>query len=210
MSETNLKAIFKQALEQSALGEIQFTLRIAEQRMRDFHLPEQTVAVMREMRARELALTGVKGTKAMQTESLRLVQRYRASIPGYASSFKRVSFPVGLRKDGSRKWVSHRTLLRQRLTPLSIMDVQALIQPEPVAAPAPVKRAAKAKPQSAAPIAPQPCPACAARVHARATNPKSKFGCPVCWKQRLTQTGPTTHTCLNCGLVAIVNTGDAF
>ena len=181
----DLKTIFKQALEQAALGDLQFTLRIAEQRMQTLVMPESTVGIMRDMRARELSLIGVRGTKAMQTESLRLVSRYRASIPGYAA--------FGISK------------LAVRLKPLSLLDVQAIIHPaEPVSAPAPVKRRT-VKPSAV--VAPQPCQACAARVHARATNPKSKFGCPVCWKSRLMQTGPNTHECPNCGLVAIVNVG---
>jgi predicted RNA-binding Zn-ribbon protein involved in translation (DUF1610 family) len=212
---TDLKTIFKVAMQQAALGDLQFCLRNAEKRMQDFEMPAETIRIMREMRTRELSLIGVTGTVAMQRESWRLIQQYRASLPGWASSLKPMTLPVGQRRHGGRKWVSHRTVLTQRLTPLSLQDVQAIIHPDvvPIVTPAPLRAARKVAPK-AAPVAapaaePQPCPTCAARVHARATNPKSKFGCPVCWKSRLMQTGPTTHECPNCGLVAIVNVGKA-
>jgi hypothetical protein len=194
----DLKTVFKLALEGAALGDLQFTLRIAEQRMQDYHLPERTVGIMREMRARELSLIGVKGTKAMQTESQRLIDRYRQSIPGYGDSRKRVGFPIGTRKDGSRKWVSHRTVLQQRLAPLSLLDVQAIIQPEPVAAPAPKaqKRVAVAKP-TLVPAQPPPMPA-------KPLAPLS--GCPVCRTSRvLAKTSDTSFECTNCGVFLQMN-----
>jgi hypothetical protein len=193
-SDPSVKEIFKRALEQAALGDLQFTLRIAEKRMMDYELPERTVEIMREMRARELSLIGVKGTKAMQTESLRLVSRYRESIPGYGSSLRRISFPVGLRKDGSRKWVSHRTVLKQRAVPLSLLDVQAIIHPaEPVSAPAPVKRKTVAKTQP--PVSNIPAPTLDWPVKALAPHTL----CPVCRGPRmLVKTSDTCFVCSCC------------
>lgn len=78
-----MKALYKAALEQAALGDLQFTLRIAEQRMAEYEMPSETIEILRQMRQRERQLAGVKGTKAMQAESLRLLTAYRASIPGY-------------------------------------------------------------------------------------------------------------------------------
>ena len=200
------KAIFKAALEQAALGDLQFTLRIAERRYAEYECSDATLAIMREMRARELSLIGVKGTKAMQAESLRLVSRYRASLPGYASAQRPIAIlPIGLRKDGQRKWVSHRTVLQQRLRPLSIETVRSMLEPAetPTAtAQTPVKRAPKAKAAPAAPAPQTPCPVCAARSvpkpSKRPLSAKSKYGCAVCYRP-LTRVSDTVHACESCG-----------
>jgi hypothetical protein len=190
MTTAETKAIFKMGLEQAALKDLQFTLRIAEERLRFYHVSDETLDIMRQMRQREQALQGVRGTKAMQAESLRLVSRYRASIPGYGSLRKHIGFVPGFRRDGRVKYVAHRTLLAQRTTPLSEAEVQALIQTSDIV-PVLVPKPAKAKATE-----PPPMPQ---------TKLSPNCGCPVCRQSRqLVQTTAETFSCQSCGITLTV------
>lgn len=115
--------VFERCKRTAALKDLQFILRIAEQRLCEFECLPETLAILAEMTALEQQLHDVAGTPALQKRVGHLVMRYRASIPQYT----RRGYPSPYRKDGRRRWVGHRSATAQRVQRLDIEGVRELI-----------------------------------------------------------------------------------